>query len=264
MSDGVSDGLPPPDPSQRNQYEPEPKLPHPAEYERLRRVLIAIGGIAMVVFAIGLGAFVLRDNPDNSRPEGVGTAPASSDTAGVAGSLPPVASSGSAPAAPPGEGATTTTAASVATGATTTSSPLAAASSSTHDGSSSAVATAQAFLNALADGRWSDARALNPGRNESDATLQTEYGPLENATIIPARLTAESAGRYDLRFGIVAHEAQPTGHQTVLMCSHWQVDVPDHTILRIASARVRVEGGYVDPTARAKELSATCAALPLK
>jgi len=263
MSDGVSDGLPPPDPSQRNQYEPEPKLTRPAEYERLRRVLVVIGGIAMVVFAIGLGAFVLRDDGDNSRPEGAaGTAPVTSDGAGV-GSLPPVASSASSITSAPKGAATPTTAGSGPAGSTT-SAPPTRATSNPNDPSSSAVATAQAFLNALADARWNDARVLNPGRNESDATLQTEYGPLENATIIPARLTPESAGRYDLRFGIVAHEAQPTGHQTVLMCSHWQVDLPDHTILRIASARLRVEGGYIDPSARARELSATCAALPLK
>jgi hypothetical protein len=133
-----------------------------------------------------------------------------------------------------------------------------------NDSSAQAVATAQAFLNALADGRWNDARVLNPGRHESDAFLQTQYGPLENATVIPARMTPESSGRYDMRFGIVAHETQPTGHQTVLMCSHWQVDVPDRTIVRIASARLRVEPGFVDPSALSQELTSTCASLPLK
>ncbi len=261
MSDGAPDtlvSLPPPDPSQRNQYEPEPRPQRPPEYERLRRVLLAVGGIAMLVFAVGLGAFVLRDDGDQSRPEGAsGTAPPVTDALATRPSLTTVAPSAGVPAP-------VTTPNVAATTAVTTSPASTSAPSASTAGTAGAVATAQAFLNALADGRWNDARVLNPGRNESDALLQTEYGPLENATVVPARLTPEGAGRYDIRFGIVSHENQPTGHQTVLMCSHWQVDVPDHTIVRISSARLRVEGGYVDPVARAKELSATCASLALK
>ena len=97
---------------------------------------------------------------------------------------------------------------------------------------------------------------------ESDAFLQSQYGPLEQATIVPARITPEAGGRFDFRFGIVAHEAQPTGQQTVLMCSHWQVDVPTRTIQRISSARLRVEGGYVEAAPVAAELSSTCQAVP--
>ena len=116
----------------------------------------------------------------------------------------------------------------------------------------------------MADGRWNDARILNPGRNESDAFLQTAYGPIEEATLIPAAVSPLRDDRYDLRLGIVAHEHQPTGQRTVLMCLHWQVDLDTKTILRIASARLRVEGGYVTPNSRASELSAACASIPLK
>ena len=69
----MSGDLPPPDPSQRNQYEPE--RPYSAEspsYDRLRRVLIAVGGVAMVVFAIGLGARrAARQRDSDDRPSGV-------------------------------------------------------------------------------------------------------------------------------------------------------------------------------------------------
>jgi hypothetical protein len=160
-------------------------------------------------------------------------------------------------------GATTlapTVAPTTATTAATT--PPAAPTSAADDLSTRAVATAQALLDALADGRWNDARTLNPGRDESDAFLQQQYGALEQATIVPARVTPEANGLYDLRFGIVAHEAQPTGEQTVLMCSHWQVDLPTRTVQRIASTRLRVEGGYVDAAPIAPELSSTCQAVP--
>jgi hypothetical protein len=285
-SPSMSDGLPPPDPSQRDHYEPEPKVERAPEYERLRRVLLAVGGLAMVVFAVALGALVLRGGSDDTQTQGeAGTAPALSQAPPAANptSIPADSSQTAAPvttsaAVVPGattatgEAPTATTAVGTATAAppadaTTTAAPpktVAPVTTLGNDPSAQAVATAQAFLNALADGRWNDARVLNPGRHESDAFLQTQYGPLENATVIPARMTPEPAGRYDMRFGIVAHESQPTGHQTVLMCSHWQVDVPDHTIVRIASARLRVESGYVDAGALSQELTTTCASLPLK
>jgi hypothetical protein len=129
------------------------------------------------------------------------------------------------------------------------------------DPSTDVVATAQALVDALADGRWNDARILNPGGDESDAFLRTVYGPIEEATLIPAAVTPLRDDQYDLRVGIVAHENQPAGQQTVLMCSHWQVDLDTKTVLRIASARLRVEGGYVAPNSRALELSTACASI---
>jgi hypothetical protein len=133
-----------------------------------------------------------------------------------------------------------------------------------NDPATRAVATTQALLDAFADGRWNDARTLNPGRNESDAFLQQAYGPIVSATAIPAAVTPVNGGEYDVRFGIVAHENQPTGRQTVLMCSHWQVNVEAQTVERLDSARIRVESGYVDPKARSDELSSVCATLPLR
>ena len=63
----MSGDLPPPDPSQRNRYESDRPYPsEPASYDRLRRVLIAVGGVALVIFAICLGLVVLRDPGDSS------------------------------------------------------------------------------------------------------------------------------------------------------------------------------------------------------
>ena len=73
----MSGDLPPPDPSQRNLYGPDgPYSPEqPASYDRLRRVLIAVGGLVMVIFAIGLGFIVLRDNGSGPSSSPTGTAP---------------------------------------------------------------------------------------------------------------------------------------------------------------------------------------------
>jgi hypothetical protein len=119
---------------------------------------------------------------------------------------------------------------------------------------------AQQLGDALAAGQWDAARALNPGRNESDAFLQQEYGPLVRTTIVPATVIDAGGGRFDLRIGLVAHEEQPTGQQSVLMCAHWKVDVPASTVARMSFNRLRVEPGFVDPAARAAELRTTCAA----
>jgi hypothetical protein len=209
----------------------------------------------MVLFAVGLGAFVLRDDGDDAGPSdgGVGTVPSETTNA-------PSGTTTAPTSVTPSTTAATTLA--PTTAAPTTAPTTAATTAAPNDPSARAVATAQALLDALADGRWNDARTLNPGRNESDAFLQAQYGPLEQATIVPARITPEANGLYDLRFGIVAHEAQPTGEQTVLLCSHWQVDLPTRTVQRIASTRLRVEGGYVDPAPIAPELSSTCQAVP--
>ena len=278
----MSGDLPPPDPSQRNQYGPAgPYSPEqPPSYDRLRRVLIAVGGLVMVIFAIGLGFVVLRDNGSGPSSSPSGTAAAESGS--VTSTPRPVPSSTAVVTVPAGGAATTaapTTVAAVpttaaATAASTTAPPTTTAttaatapppSSPTTAPSeeAKAIATAQALLDALASGRWSEARTLNPGRNESDAFLQNAYGPIEQATIVPAAVKPLSADRFDMRIGIVSHEAQPAGQQTVLLCSHWQVDAAAQTVVRLASTRLRVEGGYVDPSAVSGELTSTCATVPL-
>ena len=271
----MSGDLPPPDPSQRNLYGPDgPYSPEqPASYDRLRRVLIAVGGLVMVIFAIGLGFVVLRDNDSGPSSSPTGTAPQAesgsvTSAAGPATSTAPPASEAATTAMVtiPATAAPATTAAPPTTAAPTTAAPTSPATAPPTTAPSEeakAVATAQALLDALANGQWSAARTLNPGRNESDAFLQNAYGPMEQATIVPATVKPLSADRFDLRIGIVSHEAQPAGQQTVLLCSHWQVDAAAQTVVRLASTRLRVEGGYVDPSAVSGELTSTCATVPL-
>ena len=285
----MSGDLPPPDPSHRNRdYSEQPYPGEPASYDRLRRVLVAVGGLAMVVFAIGLGFVVLRDTGDETRPGVAGTAPppetepapeTTERPAPATTQAVPASSAAPAVSAAPSVATTvpttvrvtvapTTTVPRTTVPRTTTVAPTTASSAPPSltpapDPAANAVATAQALLDAFADGRWNDARTLNPGRNESDAFLQTAYGPIVRAKVIPASVTPVNGGRYDMRIGIVSHEDQPAGQQTVLMCSHWQVDVASRTIQRLDSARLRVEGGFVDPNVRATELSSVCASLPL-
>jgi hypothetical protein len=162
------------------------------------------------------------------------TVPATSAPAATAPTVP--ASPATVPAAPP-----TTAGPTVPTGA------------------QRAVAVAQRFGDALAAGRWDEARALNPGRGESDAFLQQEYGPLVRTTVVPVAVQDVGGDHFDLRLGLVAHEEQPSGRQSVLMCAHWNVDVAANTVTRLSFNRLRVEPGFVDPATRAAELRATCA-----
>ncbi len=275
----MSGDLPPPDPSQRNLYGPDgPYSPEqPASYDRLRRVLIAVGGLVMVIFAIGLGFIVLRDNGSGPSSSPTGTAP-QAESGSVTSAARPATSTASASGAAttavvtipataaatpavPTTGVPPTTVAPPTTAAPTT--PATAPPTTAPSEETKALATAQALLDALANGQWNAARTLNPGRNESDAFLQSAYGPMEQATIVPAAVKPLSADRFDMRIGIVSHEAQPAGQQTVLLCSHWQVDAATRTVVRLASTRLRVEGGYVDPSTVSGELTSTCATVPL-
>ena len=117
----MSGDLPPPDPSQRNQYVPEPKAPgRSAEYERLRRVLIPLAGLAMVLFAVGLGAFVLRDNDEGGPPDaGAGTA-APVATSPTAEASPTTAATTAAPSSTAAAAPASTTTVAAASVTTTT------------------------------------------------------------------------------------------------------------------------------------------------
>jgi hypothetical protein len=268
----MSGDLPPPDPSQRNLYGPDgPYSPEqPPSYDRLRRVLIAVGGLVMVIFAIGLGYVVLRDNGSGPSSSPSGTAP-EAESGSVTSAARPATSTAPPPSAAPTTAVVTipatapptTTAAPSTTTAPTSAATAPPPQTTVPSEEAKAIATAQALLDALANGRWNDARTLNPGRNESDAFLQNAYGPIEQATIVPAAVTPLTADQFDMRIGIVSHEAQPAGQQTVLLCSHWQVDAARQTVVRLASTRLRVEGGYVDPSAVSGELTSTCATVPL-
>jgi hypothetical protein len=268
----MSGDLPPPDPSQRNLYGPDgPYSPEqPPSYDRLRRVLIAVGGLVMVLFAIGLGVVVLRDNGSGPSSSPTGTAP-QAESGSVTSAAGPATSATSPPSAAPttavvtipATAAPTTTAAPPTTATPTSPATAPPPQTTAPSEETKALATAQALLDALANGQWNDARTLNPGRNESDAFLQRTYGPIEQATIVPAAVKPLSADRFDMRLGIVSHEAQAGGQQTVLLCSHWQVDAASQTVVRLASTRLRVQGGYVDPGAVSGELTSTCATVPL-
>jgi hypothetical protein len=284
----MSGDLPPPDPSQRNLYGPDgPYSPEqPPSYDRLRRVLIAVGGLVMVIFAIGLGFVVLRDNGSGPSSSPTGTAPQAESGSVTSAARPATSTAPTTAAAPttavvtiPATAAPTTAAAPPTTAAAppttaaappTTAAPTSPATAppppptTAPSEEAKALATAQALLDALANGQWNAARTLNPGRNESDAFLQQAYGPIEQATIVPAAVKALSSDRFDMRLGIVSHEAQPAGQQTVLLCSHWQVDAATQTVVRLASTRIRVEGGYVAPSAVSGELTSTCATVPLR
>jgi hypothetical protein len=271
----MSGDLPPPDPSQRNLYGPDgPYSPEqPPSYDRLRRVLIAVGGLVMVIFAIGLGFVVLRDNGSGPSSSPTGTAPQAESGSVTSAARPATSTAPTTAAAPttavvtiPATAAPTTAAAPPTTAAPTSpaTAPPPPPPTTAPSEEAKALATAQALLDALANGQWNAARTLNPGRNESDAFLQQAYGPIEQATIVPAAVKALSSDRFDMRLGIVSHEAQPAGQQTVLLCSHWQVDAATQTVVRLASTRIRVEGGYVAPSAVSGELTSTCATVPLR
>ena len=289
----MSGDLPPPDPSQRNLYEPGWSVPpdRAAELRPAPPRPIAVGGIAMVVFAIGLGLVVLRDNgggraparpraprpprheppPETARPATAATAsrpttptrlpPPARGRCASTGRRTPTTTRATPHPPPPRRPPPTTT----PTPATTTAA-AAARPRLTPEPTAAAVATAQALLDAFANGRWNDARTLNPGRNESDAFLQSAYGPIEQATIVPAavdrreRWTATTCASASCRTRTSPPASRrcscaPTGRSTAQMTV-----VDRHQSRRLwTRARLRVERrdlrGYAKSSSEPAELT---------
>jgi hypothetical protein len=126
-----------------------------------------------------------------------------------------------------------------------------------------ALTAAQAVSAALAAGDWSAVRRLSPDEGRTDAQLQEAYGAVTDVAIVPARIE-RSNGVVDLRLGLVAHEDDPGGPATALLCAHWKVDQAAGTVDRISSVRLRLEPGRIDPMTVAPELARTCATYPLR
>jgi hypothetical protein len=129
-------------------------------------------------------------------------------------------------------------------------------------GSEKALSAAGAVAAALADGDWAAARRLSPTDTRTDAELQAAYGTLTDVTLVPARVV-RSGNQADLRLGLVAHEDDPSGPATAVLCAHWVVNEATGTVDRISSARIRLDPGRIDPAPHAPELTRTCATYPL-
>ncbi len=234
-----------------------------------RAIAIVAGALVLILGAIGFAALGdgEQERPDAAvastdvEPEETAapdTEPATAPSA--AATTDPATSAPVETTAPATSTAASTSAAPAPTAAPPPPAPAPVATPGPATGEQRAIALAQELGDALAAGRWDAARALNPGRDESDAFLQQEYGPLVRTTIVPATVRPVGGERFDLRLGLVAHEEQPTGRQSVLMCAHWNVNLAANTVTRLSFARLRVEPGFVDPASRAAELRTTCAA----
>ena len=126
-----------------------------------------------------------------------------------------------------------------------------------------ALTGARTVAAALADGDWAAVRRLDPNEGRTDAQLETAYGPLTDVAIVPARITRAN-GQVDMRLGLVAHENDPGGPATALLCAHWNYDPATHTVDRVSSTRLQLQPGRLDPTTVAPDLARTCATYPLR
>jgi hypothetical protein len=127
-----------------------------------------------------------------------------------------------------------------------------------------ALVLAQDMADALADDDWREVRRLSPTDQRTIAEFERDYAGLERATVVPVWAARLSSGLIDLRIGLVAHEARPTGPQTSLFCAHWIVDPSDRTVQRLDAARVRTEPGTTSPADVTAELETTCESIELR
>jgi hypothetical protein len=126
-----------------------------------------------------------------------------------------------------------------------------------------ALSAARSVAAALADGDWAAVRRLSPDEGRTDTQLQVAYGALTDVAIVPARIS-RSGGDFDMRLGLVAHEDDPGGPATALLCAHWRFDPNTRAVDRVSSVRLRLEPGRLDPATVAHELARTCATYPLR
>jgi len=126
-----------------------------------------------------------------------------------------------------------------------------------------ALTGARTVAAALADGDWAAVRRLDPDEGRTDAQLETAYGPLTDVAIVPARIT-RAHGLVDMRLGLVAHEDDPGGPATALLCAHWNYDPATQTVDRVSSTRLQLQPGRLDPASVAPDLARTCATYPLR
>jgi hypothetical protein len=126
-----------------------------------------------------------------------------------------------------------------------------------------ALTGARTVAAALADGDWAAVRRLDPDEGRTDAQLETAYGPLTDVAIVPARISRAN-GQVDMRLGLVAHEDDPGGPATALLCAHWNYDPATHTVDRVSSTRLQLQPGRLDPATVAPDLARTCASYPLR
>src|SRR5262249_29380355 len=104
---------------------------------------------------------------------------------------------------------------------------------------------------------------LDPDEGRTDAQLETAYGPLTDVAIVPARVTRAN-GLVDMRLGLVAHEDDPGGPATALLCAHWNYDPTSHTVDRVSSTRFQSHPAAPDPATWASAPARPCATYPLR
>lgn len=125
----------------------------------------------------------------------------------------------------------------------------------------SAVALAQRWATALANGDWPTARAIDPGKQSTtDSEMQDFYGGLASSTIVLVTGTPTSPTTTSLRIGYVAHEDIGTGPRTNIYCNTIDVDLANGTIAAGSQRKLTpvAHPGFVSPDQLEPEVLAGC------
>ena len=225
-----------------------------------RKWAIACGGVLALVLLIGMTAMVVggdRKGPKNlAPPSSHTTTGARTDTGSHERTTIVTPSTLGNPESPGSTGMTTTTNVSAAGHAGT---PL-TTTDLTAEGTS-AMGVVQSLATALADHDWDQARSIFSGLSQSDEQLQSEYGGLNESTVV---VTGEIDGgndTVDLTGAYVAWETVKGNQQTSIYCITWAVDPGDHEVINQSSAGSNNEdyqSGWVDPQSLESAVTGVC------
>jgi hypothetical protein len=124
-----------------------------------------------------------------------------------------------------------------------------------------ALDVAQKLASALGSHDWATARAIDSARRAlSDQQFQEQYGDLKKSTAVLVRWTPHGGTAYQLRLGLVAHQASPEGPRTQIFCVDWQVAPHAPSVTQLPNARTlgNKRDGWVEPRELVGQIRSGC------
>jgi hypothetical protein len=125
----------------------------------------------------------------------------------------------------------------------------------------SAMNVAQSLASALASHNWVQARSIFSGLTQSDDQLQSEYGGLDQSTVVVTSESHNGDGTVDLTGAYVAWETANGNQQTSVYCISWDVNPGSQQVVSQSADGPSLEdyqSGWADPQSMESVVTSQC------
>jgi len=231
------------------------------------RPWIIAGSIAVVVIALVAGIVIASSGGSNKTPPAQmppaaagrtgSNANASAGGGGATGTSGNSGDSGNSGS----EDTSTTTTNSGNTGTDQSQAGTPVATTNLTSAGASAMTVAQSLATALANHDWDAARSLFSGLSQSDSTLQSEYGGLNQSTVVVTDESDNGDGSVNLNGAYVAWETVNGSQQTSVYCIDWDINPTAQQVLTQSSDGSSQEAyapGWVSPQSLESVVQGRC------